>query len=135
MSKRSPDSATYARWKDVMDWAEANGYRFDRSGAMGSMYWFSFDHSPDEPVTDVTWHDTLVWCNALSEMEGKTPAYYADEECNQVYRSALVMRDIKIPGPELVQQTHRYSDYGRATRRENYVFIRWDVDGYRLPTG
>jgi len=125
---------TYAKWKRVADWAVANGYEFDRSGAMGSMYWYNFSHGPDEPVTDVTWHDAVVWCNALSEMAGRTPAYYEDEALSSVYRKAFMMRDIKIPGPELVQPSHRYSDYARIRRREPYVFARWDVDGYRLPT-
>ena len=125
---------TYAQWKEVVDWAEAHGYTFDRSGAMGSMYWYDFDHSPDEPITDVTWHDALVWCNALSEMEGRTPVYYTEPELTQVYRSAFMMRDIKIPGPELVQTKHRYAGHLRVARREPYTFARWDVDGYRLPT-
>jgi formylglycine-generating enzyme required for sulfatase activity len=66
---------TYSQWRTVVHWAEASGYEFDLTGAMGSMYWYEFAHAPDEPVTDITWHDALVWCDALSEMEGRTPVY------------------------------------------------------------
>ena len=75
---------------------------------MGSMVWYHFAHAPDEPVTNVTWHDALVWANALSEMESRTPVYYTDEAHTKVYRKAFMMRDIKDISPRSVNsETHR----------------------------
>lgn len=62
----------------------------------------------DHPVHLVTWYDVVKWCNARSEKEGLTPCYYTDEERTEVYRSGNV-------------------DLTHGT-------VRWDADGYRLPT-
>ncbi|MHC4404678.1 MAG: formylglycine-generating enzyme family protein, partial [Planctomycetota bacterium] len=84
---------TFANWKRVFDWAVARGYIFDHDGDMGSMDYWGFDgwgaphpHAPDEPVTDLTYYDCALFCNALSEMEGRTPVYYHDKACTSVYR-------------------------------------------------
>jgi formylglycine-generating enzyme required for sulfatase activity len=58
------------RWREfqaVRDWGVANkGYDLQGVGAgSGSNY----------PVTNVTWYQAVKWCNARSEMEGKTPVY------------------------------------------------------------
>jgi len=124
---------TYAQWKKVLQWGEARGYSFSKSGDMGSMYWYHFSHTPNEPVVSLTWHDMLVWCNALSEMEGRTPCYYTDEECASVYRQTFTYRPLKVSGPELVGVApHRYDKY--SAYEQPRVFVRWDTDGYRLPT-
>lgn len=34
----------------------------------------------NEPVTMVNWYDSILWCNALSEMMGYTPVYTVDGE-------------------------------------------------------
>jgi formylglycine-generating enzyme required for sulfatase activity len=99
---------TYAQWKRVCFRALANGYRFAKTGDMGSMRFFRHTHSPDEPVTNITWHDMVVWCNALSEMEGRTPCYYTSAEKTTVYRS------------------------GRVGVQNDWV--NWTANGYRLPT-
>jgi formylglycine-generating enzyme required for sulfatase activity len=57
------------RWDEfqtVRTWAAANGYDIGGVGAgTGSSY----------PVTSVNWYSAVKWCNARSQMEGKTPAY------------------------------------------------------------
>lgn len=127
---------TYTDWKRVYDWAIANGYEFDSEGAMGSMYWMHWPHSPQEPVTGLSWYNCLVWCNALSEMEGRTPFYYADVECTEVYRKAFKLRAIQADGPILMDPKSHPELFGflRQGRRDQWIFERWDVDGYRLPT-
>ncbi len=60
---------TYELWYKVRIWAEANGYTFANSGREGSG---GTDGSPPsdamhEPVTNVNWRDSMVWCNALTE--------------------------------------------------------------------
>jgi uncharacterized repeat protein (TIGR02543 family) len=57
---------TWSEFQTVRTWAAANGYDIGSVGAgMG----------PNHPVTNVSWHHALKWCNARSEKEGLTPAY------------------------------------------------------------
>jgi formylglycine-generating enzyme required for sulfatase activity len=67
---------TFAEWRAVRDWAVLNGYPDLANVGQGS--------APDHPVRDVSWYDVAKWCNAKSEMEGLTPAYFIGEE---VYRN------------------------------------------------
>jgi formylglycine-generating enzyme required for sulfatase activity len=63
---------------------------------------------PEHPVHSVNWYDAVKWANALSERDGHVPCYYTDNNCTQIYRAGEV--DLT-----------------------NYN-VRWNVDGYRLPT-
>ena len=57
---------TWARWQEVRSWAASNGYDIGSVGAgAGDSY----------PVTHVSWHHVLKWCNAASEKEGHDPVY------------------------------------------------------------
>ena len=58
---------TWAEWKEVRDWAVANGYSDLAGVGEGS--------GDDHPVRNVDWYDVVKWCNAKSEMEGLTPVY------------------------------------------------------------
>ena len=93
----APTETTWSQWQAVRTWAADNGY--DITGGVGRA---------NHPVQNVVWYDAVKWLNALSEMEGRTPCYYADGEQTQVYRVGQL--DL---GPGLV---------------------KWDADGYRLPT-
>jgi formylglycine-generating enzyme len=84
-------------WDRVFLWAIRRGYQFSYGIADG----------PDHPVRNINWYDAVKWCNALSEMEGRTPAYYTSPEKKDVYRA------------------------GKLWLRNDWV--RWDA-GYRLPT-
>ena len=57
---------TYAHWKRVYNWAVKHGYSFDNAGS---------GKRANHPVHKVNWYDCVKWCNARSEMEGRTPAY------------------------------------------------------------
>lgn len=106
----SQNEVTLGDWKKVVIWAEYNGYNFsnhqydprpgiDRSG----------DIQPDQfPMNSITWYDAVKWCNARSEMEGRTPCYYLDTQHNIVYRK----------GKEDID-----SD-----------MVNWKASGFRLPT-
>ncbi len=60
------------------------------------------------PVTYTSWYDATKWLNARSEKEGRTPCYYTDSTRAAVYKTGKV-------------------DLSDA-------MVRWDADGYRLPT-
>jgi outer membrane protein assembly factor BamB/formylglycine-generating enzyme required for sulfatase activity len=132
---------TYAKWKLVRDWALTRGYQFDSDGDMGSMdYWgmnngwgAARSHSPDEPVTDITYYDVAVWCNALSEIEGRTPAYYSDEACTKVYKEPFIYR----PLMNLLFETDRDQRAGLLPKGRmeavGKLYVKADADGYRLP--
>ena len=89
---------TYALWQQVYTWAIAHGYSFDNVGS---------GKATNHPVQTVSWYDCVKWCNARSEMEGRTPAYYTSVSLAVVYRGG----DLDISNS----------------------CVKWNA-GYRLPT-
>src|ERR1019366_5203736 len=89
---------TKALWDEVYNWAITNGYSFNY-GAQGK--------ATNHPAQSLTWYDAVKWCNARSEKENKTPAYYTDAGLSVPYRS------------------------GQTDVQNNWV--NWS-SGYRLPT-
>jgi len=138
---------TYAQWKTIYDWAVTHGYQFDYTGEMGSMsYWgFGNDWTPgtrgaDEPVTGISRDMAMIWLNALSEMEGRTPVYYADKACRKVLRKTQIYRPL-----QWTPQERKDMYDGKIDRQDGQLthayylpsapfFLRGDADGYRLPT-
>lgn len=90
---------TLKLWDQITSWAQAHGYT-DLPKGLGK--------EGDHPVYAITWHDAVKWCNARSEMEGRTPCYYEDHGLTRILRTE---------GADLT---------GRC--------VRWEADGYRLPT-
>lgn len=86
---------TKGLWDQVRNWSLTNGYSFDYAGS---------GKAANHPVQSIDWYDMVKWCNARSEQEGRTPAYYTDPGLTQVYRTG---------------QTAPY--------------VNWNA-GYRLPT-
>lgn len=130
-------AVSFGKWNRVCQWALARGYSFSHTGDMGSMYWYLFDHSPREPVTHITWFDMIAWCNALSEMEGRTPCYTTDAEGTRAYREAFVFRPARMSGQEAANlgSLAKFRPYVQtATGAAGAVYTQWDADGYRLPT-
>lgn len=70
---------TYDLWYFVRTYAEKNlNYHFQnpgQEGTNGRRGAKPTEANKNLPVTTITWYDTIVWCNALSEMQGKTPCY------------------------------------------------------------
>ncbi len=60
------------------------------------------------PVQTLNWYAAVKWCNARSEMEGLTPCYYTNSARTAVYRTG----NIAVTS----------------------AWVRWDANGYRLPT-
>jgi formylglycine-generating enzyme required for sulfatase activity len=101
---------TKAQWDEVRDWALVNGYPDLAPGASGSGDFEDKFH----PVLRIPWWEVLKWCNARSEMEGRSPVYYN----SHVITADSIMRteaDIFF-GPEWPP----VADF--------------KADGYRLPT-
>ena len=55
---------TKSEWDAVRTWGLSNGYT-DLSAGSGK--------GADHPVHSITWYAMVKWCNARSEMEGRTP--------------------------------------------------------------
>ncbi|MEW6158726.1 MAG: SUMF1/EgtB/PvdO family nonheme iron enzyme, partial [Verrucomicrobiota bacterium] len=90
---------TLGLWLEVLSWAVGRGYSFENIGS---------GQAPDHPVHSVSWYDAVKWCNARSEMAGRTPVYYTDATQTVVYRTGNI--DL------------------------NNDAVKWNADGYRLPT-
>ena len=69
---------TKALWDEVYAWAINHDYQFDNAG-MGK--------ATNHPVQMMSWYDTVKWCNARSEKENRTPAYYTDAGLTLRYRT------------------------------------------------
>ncbi len=90
---------TQTLWNGVFQWATNHGYSFNQSVSA---------KAANHPVQGIGWwYDMVKWCNARSEMEGLTPAYYADAEQTVVYRV--------------------------GTNELSADMVNWNA-GYRLPT-
>lgn len=79
--------------------------------SLGEGYSFSGSYNSDGsgyPVLEIVWYDAVKWCNARSEREGLTPVYYTDVAHTQIYKTGNL-------------------DLSNA-------HVKWDADGYRLPT-
>lgn len=75
---------SYKIWKDVCKWATEHGYTgLENVGNVGNSEKNGVDIPKEQwdrqPVTNMTWSEAVVWCNALTEMEKGN-----DAEC--VYR-------------------------------------------------
>ena len=100
---------TYGLWYSVKSEAEKLGYNFQNPGLAGSNGKFGekpTEENRNQPVTMISWHDAVVWCNAISELKGKTPCYTYKEK---------ILRDS--------------SDSASLDLCE----CDWNADGYRLP--
>jgi len=104
---------TFELWRLVADYADAGGYRFANTGSQGWKWSNSKpvlvpDGNKLHPVGSINWRDAVVWCNALSEMDGREPVY-RDSDGN-------VFRDSRVFVEELINES------------------KMTGNGYRLPT-
>jgi formylglycine-generating enzyme required for sulfatase activity/outer membrane protein assembly factor BamB len=122
----------YRTWQKLRSWATAQkGYDFERRGDPGSAHLQPQSHTTDEPVTFITWYDAVLWCNALSEAEGRTPCYYIDPAETKVFRRYI---DIRPKFKDVVASRHHIRELKLPARTEPIITCKWSADGYRLPT-
>ncbi|MCL2759723.1 MAG: formylglycine-generating enzyme family protein, partial [Treponema sp.] len=74
-------------WHDVRDWAVIREYVFVNNGStIGDNF----------PVTNISWQDVIVWCNALSEICGLDPVY-RDGSNNVIKNANSVLNTYTMP--------------------------------------
>jgi formylglycine-generating enzyme len=111
MSERPVHTVTVsAVYMDVYE-ITSNLWREVYTWAVANSYSFGGSASalrPSHPTQSVTWYDCVKWANARSQRDGLTPCYYTGGDKTTVYRT------------------------GSLTIGNDAV--RWDANGYRLPT-
>ena len=90
---------TKAEWDEVRTWGLSNGYS-DLAAGSGK--------ASNHPVQTITWYMMVKWCNARSQKEGLTPAYYTNDAQTTIYKTGSV----------------------NVTNAQ----VKWSASGYRLPT-
>jgi formylglycine-generating enzyme len=106
---------TKALWDTVRQWAISHRYMFDHPG---------LGKAANHPVQTISWYDAVKWCNARSEREGKTPAYYTDAGLRLKYQGGQVSPYVKWT-----------SGYRLPTGAEWEKAARGGVGGQRFPWG
>ncbi|UTC62099.1 formylglycine-generating enzyme family protein [Treponema sp. OMZ 799] len=118
--KLGKTEVTYKLWKEVYDEAvkPEHGYVFANEGRKGSD---GTGNDEEQPVTNISWRDCIVWCNAYTQIK-----LGSDEQC--VYREsnasgAAVLKDAtkKVEG----SSTEFICDKAYADMKKK---------GFRLPT-
>ena len=128
---------TYQVWEEIYTWAttenpsgsgtrEDDGvlYTFENEGRQGGDEYNPGDpeYGPVgnnlHPVTQVSWRDVIIWCNAFSEKMGRTPIYVANGTNSttedEVLRSSVT------------------DDYDGANVEDVRKIL--DTNGFRLPS-
>jgi formylglycine-generating enzyme required for sulfatase activity len=104
---------TKTLWDSVYQWATNHGYSFDNAGS---------GKAANHPVQTIDWYDSVKWCNARSEKEGRLPAYYTDAGLSVRYRSGQVSPSVNWS-----------SGYRLPTEAEWEKAARGGASGHRFP--
>ncbi|MBP7901447.1 MAG: SUMF1/EgtB/PvdO family nonheme iron enzyme [Spirochaetes bacterium] len=118
---------TYQLWKEVYDWAIANGYTFSNPGVKGNGE--AAAKTTQHPVTTINWRDSIVWCNALTEYYNVNNGSEADLAV--VYCSDA---DYKMPIRKSTNSTTISWDAGSIYGgTEDEPYVNNEAKGFRLP--
>jgi len=138
---------TYLLWKNVYDWATKDAGNKTRSDG-GPLYHFADKGDPgagvyeryssgheDHPVTFISWRDTIVWCNALTEYYNAHNGNEKDLDC-VYYEDRNYSQPIRASTNEAVTEVNPGSQdmpYIKAAGEGNTDFDLSVAKGYRLP--
>lgn len=116
--KLGKTEVTYELWHSVLKWNTENSKNYTfanqgREGSNGAVGAEPTDAGKTEPVTEVSWLDCIVWCNAYTEMMNGS-----DTEC--VYRKSDTDTTVLKDATDEAACDAAYADM--------------DKKGYRLPT-
>ena len=106
---------TWSIFQQVRAWAVKNGYPDLANVGEG--------RGPNHPVTNVNWYDVVKWCNAYSELNGRTPVYRVG---GQIYRTGqaglAVTADGRVNGYRLPSENEWQAAFAGADRKKPYTY-------------
>lgn len=114
--KLGKTEVTYELWHEVLTWAESNGYTFankGKEGSHGTEGAAPTEAGKKEPVTEISWRDCIVWCNAYTHKTNN-----AESEC--VYRKSKTDIAVLKNATDTAACDAAYADMSKK--------------GFRLPT-
>ncbi len=116
---------TYQLWKEVYDWAIANGYTFANAGVKGNDG--AAGKTTQHPVTTVNWRDSIVWCNALTE-------YYNANNGSAIDLAEVYCSDSLFTTPIRSSADGSYGSSVNSTAGSfDNPYVNPDAKGFRLP--
>ncbi|MBU6146364.1 MAG: SUMF1/EgtB/PvdO family nonheme iron enzyme, partial [Paenibacillaceae bacterium] len=132
---------TYDQWYEQRLWAQSKGYVFAQLGAEGSKGTDGAIPTKDaqQPVTNVSLPDVLVWLNALSEREGWDPVYRLAN--GQVFKNAKQYNTAVMIGSYDGARLPTKAEWNGAlarTKEQNLLDVAWvksNAQGKTQPVG
>ena len=122
---------SYNTWYAVLQWAEKHGYNIVNKGVEGVFGEVEHENNMSDagaepklvemPVCRLTWRDVMVWCNALSEMQGLKPVYCTDKDFKTPLRDStgVAFNDLK--------------NYKTKPGEVDNPYVNTNANGFRLP--
>lgn len=148
--KMAATEVSYDLWYAVYQWAihrATNSYTFGSCGKEGLDAGANDEAAPttsappttalvnggegrggQRPVTNVSWRDAIVWCNAYSELKGLTPVYYTDSNYATPLRSCTDSATYTVD-----TEGSQDCPYIMASMTGNTEMTNCTADGARLP--